>query len=184
MKTVLRAILSSKFFSPTVFVLVVGGAALNLAYEHFRTAVALAILLLVQAVLGVWRRVKGRYSWKLSLARISSVLLLAPIIYLDSYQMVWERRIRFTLKGDLPSHISDLQTYEDIWTDYVITMRFKADPASVKRILTNGKFASATFQEGADKGYIYAPVSGPKDVLHRITVSDDYTKVFIEYAAD
>ncbi len=114
--------------------------------------------------------------------RMSTVLLLLPAVYRDSYQKVWERRIRFTLKGELPSRIVDLKTYEDIWTDYVIDMQFKAEPTSVRRILESAKFRRSRIP---DKGHLeFEPVDLPENVLHRVTVTTDYSQVWIEYAAD
>jgi|GEM_PF-5576649 len=183
MSTILKKILSSKFFSPSLVILFVGGLAGGLAYDQFRTAIALGLLFLIQVGVGIWRRSTGRWSWKLSALRLSSVLLLAPIIYLDSYGAVWARRIRFTLKGELPQQITGLQTYEDIWTDYVITMRFKAEPSSVRRILESSKFERLEPVERPDT-YVFVPVDRPADIVHQITVSRNFTEVFIEFATD
>lgn len=119
----------------------------------------------------------------MSVLRISTVALLFPTLYLDSYGKVWERRIRFTLKGEVPSQIVDLKTYEDIWTDYVITMQFRAEPTSVRRILESAKFRRSGTMSDQDH-LEFEPVDRPEGVLHRVTVTRDYTQVFIEFAED
>ncbi len=174
---------ASKYLSPTIIVAGIGAVAVYFTYYRTRTFLVLAALVIVQAIVGFWRRRRGIYSWRLSMIRVLAVLCLAPTMYLDSYGVAWRNRIRFTLLGEVPQKITELKTYEDIWTDYVITMRFRADPESVRRILNGGKFERMRWADES-RGFVFRPVKRNEKVLHRISVSKDYSEVFIEYAED
>lgn len=176
--------LSSRWTSPTALTLLVGTVAAYFTYARTRICLALVALLVVQLGIGIWRRAAQKYSPWLAAIRLAAIAaVLLPFVYLDSYSVIWTNRIRFTLLGEVPKGISGLKTYEDIWTDYVITMHFHADSESVKRILTNGKFRQVKIFDD-NESIIFEPVNLPETVLHRITVSKSYDVIFIEYAVD
>ena len=158
--------------------------AVYFTYKREIIFLAFVILLVLQASVGLWRRRKGVGGALLPTLRLLLIpIVLVPLLYLGSYGAVWRGRIRFTLLGDVPNGISELKTYEDIWTNYVITMRFRAEPESVRRIVTSARFQCTAL---ADDGHriTYEPVNRHDNVLHRISVSNDFREVFIEYAAD
>lgn len=173
-----------KRLSPSIVTAVATVPAIYFAYRGFNVFEIAAVLVIAQMALGLVLRKLKKHSTSLDLARSGiAILALWGAFFLNSESMVWRQRVEFCLKGDLPTHISDFEGYEDIWTDYVITMKFKADSESIRKVLQNGKFR---IQEplSSSESRVYVPVDGDEKVLHRVTTDSAYSFMFIEYAAD
>ena len=180
----LGGFVKSKYFSATAVTVLIAAVAHQLTYNRFDYVLVAAPLILVQGLLGWFLRYKAKRGVAIAVIRlVVPLIILSVVAYRHSHDVVWKNRIRWTLLGDLPTGIHILKNREDIWTDYVIVVKFQADPESVRHILQNGKFREPGY--GLDpNSHLFEPTDKPKEVLHRITVNKAFDTVLIEYVED
>lgn len=175
-----------KRVSPSLITAVASVAAIYFAYRKINVFVFAALIVTLQCVVGpVFRKLKkqsARVDWVRSCV---AVIALGWVSFVNTEWMVWRERIKFCLFGDIPAHITEFEGYEDIWTDYVIAMKFKADPESIRAILENGKFRIPDFMSsGVDGERVYLPVNPDEKVMHRVTTDASFSFMSIEYGVD